>query len=100
MASFDLTALAVARDVAPALPRAYIGNWDSSAALTVARLLECKQGDIQLTTASPEIVAAAHAEGMRVVGWPCNTDAELEALTEWGVDAVTTDVPSRLLRLT
>lgn len=97
LTSFDITALALARDVAPELPRGYIGNWDSAAALTVARLLECRQADMQLSTASAEMVSAAHASGLRVVGWPCNTEAEFAALTAWGVDAVTTDVPSTFL---
>jgi glycerophosphoryl diester phosphodiesterase len=97
LTSFDIIALALAREVAPELPRAYIGNWDTSAALTVARLLECRQADMQLSTSSPEMVAAAHEAGMRVVGWPCNTEAEFEVLTSWGVDAVTTDLPSVLL---
>ena len=97
LTSFDITALALAREVAPELPRAYIGNWDSTAALTVARLLECRQADMQLSTASLEIVAAAHKAGLRVVGWPCNNKFEFDALTAWGVDAVTTDVPSAFL---
>ena len=97
LTSFDTTALALAREVAPQLPRAYIGNWDSTAALTVARLLDCQQADIQLSTSSPEIVVAAHADGLRVVGWPCNTESEFELLTAWGVDAVTTDYPSTFL---
>jgi glycerophosphoryl diester phosphodiesterase len=97
LTSFDITALALAREVAPELPRAYIGNWDSPAALTVARLLECRQADVHLSTASPEIVAAAQAAGMRVVGWPCNTESECASLAAWGVDAVTTDVPSRFV---
>lgn len=97
LTSFDITALALAREVAPELPRAYIGNWDSAAALTVARVLECRQADMQLSTASAEMVATVHAAGLRVVGWPCNTEAEFESLTEWAVDAVTTDVPSTFL---
>ncbi len=97
LTSFDVTALAVAREVAPQLPRAYIGNWDSTAALTVARLLECQQADMQMSTASPEIVDAAQQAGMRVVGWPCNSEADLATLIGWGVDAVTTDVPSTFL---
>lgn len=97
LTSFDITALALAREVAPDLTRAYIGDWDSPAALSVAQLLECQQADMQLSTASAEIVAAAHAAGLRVVGWPCNTQAELATLTDWGVDAVTTDVPSTFL---
>jgi glycerophosphoryl diester phosphodiesterase len=99
LTSFDITALTLAREIAPGLPRAYIGNWDSTAALSVARLLDCRQADVQLSTASPEIVAAAQAAGMRVVGWPCNTGSEYAALAAWGVDAVTTDVPSQFVSL-
>jgi glycerophosphoryl diester phosphodiesterase len=100
LTSFDVTALALAREIAPELPRAYIGNWDSAAALTVARLLECQQADMQVSTASADIVGAAQEAGLRVVGWPCNTQAEFDTLAAWGVDAVTTDVPSRFVART
>lgn len=97
LSSFDVTALAVAREVAPELPRAFIGNWDSPAAMTVARLVEAQQADMKLATSSAEMVAEAKTAGMRVVGWHCNTDDEHATLTSWGVDAATTDYPSVFL---
>ena len=97
LTSFDITALALAREVAPELSRGFIGDWDSPAALTVARLLDCQQADVRVATTSTTVVDSITAAGMRVVGWPCNTDEEFESLTGWGADAATTDYPSRFL---
>lgn len=97
--SFDHTALEILRRIVPDLPRGLIGAWDGLAWIDDARRLGCAQADINLTTSSAEIVAAAHDAGLRVVAWPCNTAEALATAIAWGVDAVTTDEPTRLMRL-
>ncbi|MGB3327795.1 MAG: glycerophosphodiester phosphodiesterase family protein [Thermomicrobiales bacterium] len=92
--SFDPVALSfVARD-APEQRRGYIGAWDSDAFLETALRLGCVQVDMHHTTASAAMVAKAHAAGLAVVGWPCNTPEEIDLLRGWGVDAVTSDAPT------
>lgn len=92
--SFDPVALdAVARE-APGQRRGYIGAWDDEAFLETALRLGCAQADMHHTTASAAMVAKAHAAGLTVVGWPCNTPEEVALLTGWGVDAVTSDAPT------
>ncbi|MGC4189739.1 MAG: glycerophosphodiester phosphodiesterase [Thermomicrobiales bacterium] len=95
--SFDPVALEfVARD-APAQRRGYIGAWDSDAFLDTALRLGCAQADMHHVAASAEMVRKAHAAGLSVVGWPCNTREEFDLLAGWGVDAICSDAPTRIL---
>ena len=43
-----------------------------------------------------EIVAVAHALGMRVIPWTVNEAARMRELREWGVDGIITDYPDRI----
>ena len=95
--SFDPPALEIMRRLAPALPRALIGAYDTPAFLDTALRLECRQADVQLSRGSAEVVRRAQAHGLRVVGWLGNTAEELAALLAWGVDGITSDYPTRAL---
>jgi glycerophosphoryl diester phosphodiesterase len=95
--SFDPAALEIMRRLAPGLPRAYIGAFDTPAFLETALRLECRQADVPVARGAPEVVRGAQANGLRVVGWPGNTEDELETLLRWGVDGVTSDFPGRAL---
>jgi glycerophosphoryl diester phosphodiesterase len=92
--SFDPVALEILRRIAPDLPRAFIGAFDTPAFLETALRLECRQADVQLSRGSAEVVRQAQAHGMRVVGWQGNTAEHLAALLEWGVDGITSDYPT------
>ena len=93
--SFDAVALEIVRRIAPDVPRAYIGAYDTPAFLETALRLGCAQADVPLARGSAEVVREAHAVGLRVVGWLGNTAEELAALVAWGVDGITTDYPTR-----
>ena len=95
--SFDRTALEIMRRLAPNLPLAYIGKYDTPDYLETAIALGCRQADIPLRSGSPDTVAKAQAAGLFVVGWLGNTEADLEALAGWQVDGITTDYPTRAL---
>jgi glycerophosphoryl diester phosphodiesterase len=88
LSSFDANALRILQRVAPGLPRAYIGAYDSPQFLRTALELECVQADIPLTTGSRDQVRAAHAEGLRVTGWPGNTIEQLQTLVDWAVEGL------------
>jgi glycerophosphoryl diester phosphodiesterase len=92
--SFDPAALEVMRRLAPALPRAFIGAYDTPATLETALRLECRQADVPVARGTVEVVRQAQAQGLRVVGWLGNTEQELETLLRWGVDGITSDVPA------
>ena len=95
--SFDPVALEIMRRLAPAVPRAFIGAYDTPAFLETALRLECRQADIQLSRGSAEVVKQAQAAGLRVVGWQGNTDEHLHALLEWGVNGITSDYPAHAI---
>lgn len=95
--SFVPEALDVVRRLAPDVPRAFIGAYDTPAFLETAVRLECAQADVPLARGSAEVVREAQARGLRVVGWLGNTVEELAALVDWGVDGITTDYPTRAL---
>jgi glycerophosphoryl diester phosphodiesterase len=95
--SFDPVALDLMRGRAPAVPRAYIGAYNTPAFLETALRLGCRQADVPLKTGSKEAVRQAQARGLRVVGWLGNTPDDLAALLDWGVDGITSDYPTRAL---
>jgi glycerophosphoryl diester phosphodiesterase len=95
----DPALLAVIQRDYPAQRRGYIGAWDTIEFLETSLRLECPHGDAHHVTASPDVVAAARAAGMTMLGWMCNSEAEFQKLRGWDVDAVTSDCPSRILAL-
>ena len=96
--SFDPIALDLMRGAAPRVPRVYIGAYDTPAFLETALALECRQADMPLNRSSAEMVRAAQARGLRVVGWLGNTREQLAALLAWGVDGITSDQPTAAVR--
>lgn len=48
---------------------------------------------------SPAAVAEAHAQGLTVVAWTVNEEAEMDALIAAGVDGIISDYPDRLRRV-
>lgn len=99
VSSFEVHAVETIGRLAPDQARAYIGAFDTPDYLENALRMGCTQVDVSLNTSSREMVAAAHREGLRVVGFQCNTPEALERCLDWGVDAATSDVPTEMLRL-
>ncbi|MGB5707432.1 MAG: glycerophosphodiester phosphodiesterase family protein [Arenicellales bacterium] len=48
---------------------------------------------------SPKLVDEAHALNLRVYAYTVNEEADMKKLIEWGVDAITTDYPDRLVKI-
>lgn len=95
--SFDAVALEIVGHLAPDVPRAYIGAYNTPAFLETALRLGCVQADIPLARSSVEVVKEAQARGLRVVGWQGNTAEDLTGLLAWGVNGITSDYPTRAL---
>ena len=98
VASFDPAALGIVRRIAPELPRAYIGRYDTPAFLATALSLECAGACIPHKTSSKATVDEAHAAGLHVTGWLGDTERELRLLLDWAVESITSDYPSVALK--
>jgi glycerophosphoryl diester phosphodiesterase len=92
--SFDPIALAIMQKRAPRLRRGLIAPYNNPRDLDLALQLECRNVCIPLATSSGEMVRIACANGLEVTGWLGNTIADLETLVGWGVDGITSDLPS------
>lgn len=97
LSSFEPAAIEAIARIAPQQRRALIGAYDSPSFLETALSLGCSQADISLESGSADIVSRAHEHGLRVVGFQCNSIDALERALDLGMDAATSDVPSRIL---
>jgi glycerophosphoryl diester phosphodiesterase len=97
ISSFDAAALATMREIAPDLPRAYIGTYDSPSWIEQALQLGCSGACIPHKSTTPEVVQLAHQHHLAITGWPGNQEEELALLLAWPVAAITTDFPTRAL---
>jgi glycerophosphoryl diester phosphodiesterase len=91
--SFDRTALERVRAVNPTIKLGFIGKYDSDEDLKTALELGASRAGIPIATGSAEIVQAALAQGLTVVGWPSNDPTAWDTLTDWGVTHLCTDSP-------
>jgi len=97
--SFDPYALEIAQREAPHLRRGYIGNWDERHFVETALALGCTQIDARHATADRALVAEATSRGMRVVGWPTNSQEDLDSVLTLEPDMFCTDSPTLLMEL-
>jgi len=96
-ASFDGDAVSWLRDRHPEWPRAYVGEFHAPEDLETALRLGCNQIDVSLQRGRQEVVAEAHAHGLRVIGWQCNTPEHVTDALAWGIDGATSDAPQAVL---
>jgi glycerophosphoryl diester phosphodiesterase len=97
ISSFRAEHLAAMAKLAPEWPRGYLLNRPGGAWLDVAQKLGCfsvNLGDRGLTRAP---VLAARQAGFAVLVYTVNDVARARELLEWGVSAVFSDVPKRLV---
>ena len=97
VSSFSTAALEAARAAAPELPRGLLvedvpPHWAES-----ARRLGCVSLNPWHEGLWPELVAEARALGLAVVVYTLNDPQRADLLRGWGVDAIITDMPERLL---
>ena len=92
LSSFSTDALIAARDAAPEFDRAHLfGNPLPADWLARCKAVGAIAMDANWRTLTQEIVAEAHANGLRVACYTCNDPAVAERLWSWGVDSVITD---------
>ncbi len=98
VSSFDLEALDFLRQLAPDVPVAYLCGVEDA-----PEVLERAAGAWGLhpprTAVTPELIAAAHAAGLRLLPFVVNDAADARQLFEAGVDAIFTDDPASMLAI-
>jgi glycerophosphoryl diester phosphodiesterase len=93
--SFDPAALAIMRRLSPGQRLGLIVKPAAMEAVEQAKSLGCAELCLHVESSSADLVQAAHDAGLQVTGWVGNTPEAVERLLSWGVDAITSDVPTR-----
>ncbi|SEA45748.1 glycerophosphodiester phosphodiesterase [Variovorax sp. YR216] len=114
--SFDWRTLALVRDQAPQIQRAYLttsrtlrdSRWTAGLRLedfgSAPRLVKAAAGggpgkviwSPAFKELTPELVKEAHAMGLQVLPWTVNERADMIRLIDWAVDGIITDDPAIL----
>ncbi|MBO9513978.1 MAG: glycerophosphodiester phosphodiesterase [Variovorax sp.] len=114
--SFDWRTLALVRDQAPQIPRAYLtsartlrdSRWTAGLRMedfgSAPRMVKAAAGEgparviwsPSFKDVTPELIKEAHALGLQVLPWTVNERADLGRLIDWGVDGLITDDPAIL----
>lgn len=95
--SFDWPSLEVMRGVDPSLPLVALSSGIGAGLVPAAGKIDGltaispKFGDL-----TPDIVAEAHAAGLKVIPWTVDTETDMVAVLAMGVDGVITNYPSML----
>ena len=97
--SFQPYPLEVAERIAPTIRRGYIGRWDTPEFLETALRLGVTQVDGNHNHADRALVAEAKAQGFRVIGWPTNSQEELDSVLTMNPDLICTDSPPLITEL-
>ena len=92
--SFDPAALEIMRRTSPHRRLGLIRSPVQMEDIDLARTLGCSELCVPVDSGSAALVSAAHEGGLVVTGWLGNNSAQMERLLAWGVDAITTDLPS------
>jgi glycerophosphoryl diester phosphodiesterase len=95
--SFDLTALRIAKEVAPRLPRGYIGAWDDPTWLDRAAEVGARTACVRIQQSTDEMAERIHAGGLNIHSWMVNDPAALELAQRRASSHATTDRPTWLM---
>jgi glycerophosphoryl diester phosphodiesterase len=98
VSSFWWAALAEARRTAPAVRRAFVfsDSPDRSALIPSALTLGLWALHPERAYVTRELIAAAHAAGLRVNAWTVNDPDEIAVFAALGVDGIMSDWPERI----
>jgi glycerophosphoryl diester phosphodiesterase len=92
--SFDARSLRVVAELSPSVERGWLTS--QREALSTVLFARAQVWSPSASLVTPEVVAAAHDAGLRVVAWTVNDPAQFCALVRVGVDGVITDRPDLL----
>lgn len=91
VSSFHANELEGCRGIDPDVPRAYLFADDADHALEFARDLDCCYLHPAAEACTPELVEAAHGEGMCVNVWTVDSREDADRLADLGVDGLIAD---------
>jgi len=97
LSSFSAAALAVARDVAPGVPRALLVHRRPRDWLAQARRLDCVALHANQRHMTPDWARTALTVGLALRCFTVNDPRRAARLLAWGVESIITDHPERLL---
>jgi glycerophosphoryl diester phosphodiesterase len=92
LTSFSESALEAARQAAPELPRGLLVNQLPKDWVARCKRLDCVVIDPHFSQLSREMIALAHAEGLRVATYTVNEVELAERFSGWGLDILITDI--------
>ena len=96
LTSFDPYALELIQRHAPQIRTGYIGDWNTQEFLDGAVRLGCWQVDAKHSTADSGLISKARSLGLRIVGWPTNSQEDLDSVLNMKPDLFCTDNPTLL----
>jgi glycerophosphoryl diester phosphodiesterase len=97
VSSFEMGALRAVRNAAPEAPIGVLWqNTDIEALWAAAEELQAVSVHPHWMLATDDLVAAAHARGLRVLVWTVNEPEDIARLAAAGVDGIISDFPERL----
>lgn len=96
LTSFSEAALAAAREAAPAIPRGLLLDRLPRDWLSRVRSLDCVAVATNHKVLDADVVASAHAAGLRVLCYTVNDARRIAVLDRWGVDCIVTDAVDKI----
>jgi glycerophosphoryl diester phosphodiesterase len=95
--SFDHRCLRFIKDRAPEIEIAVLVA--DTAPVSPAELAQAVGASVYCPSypfVDAQVIESLHAEGIRVLPWTANVEADWARLIAWGADGITTDFPNRL----
>lgn len=99
LSSFDPYALDVAQRTEPGIRRVINGAWRDPATPERALAAGVWGTDFDFRHVGQDFIDWARTHDLQVIGWPCNSSADLARQQAFGVDAVGSDVPTMIQTL-
>ncbi len=97
--SFNPVALEIMHRINPIQRCVLISMNNDDTFFTQAEALGCTGVCVFLPNSSPETVSKAHELGFEVTGWLGNSEGDIDTLISWGVENITSDYPTRAMRI-
>lgn len=95
--SMDTQMLAIMHQKAPDVRRGYVAERFTRDPLAMCHLYQCDLLATNYHRASPQLIDAAHDQGLELSVWTVNDLNVARRLYDWGADSIITDVPTLML---